>query len=46
MPEKALETYGNTLLYSKKPVKLPNDNDRRLNNDGDANNRTDHNLTD
>ena len=46
MSEKALETYENTLLYSKKPVKLPSNNDRRLNNDDDANNRTDHNLTD
>ena len=46
MPEKALETNESTLVYGKKPVKLPNNNNRRLNNCNDANNRTDDNLTD
>ena len=46
MPDKALETYENTLLYSKKPLTLPNNNGRRLNNNNDANNRTDNNLAD
>ena len=46
MPDKELETYENTLLYSKRPVKLPNNNSRGLNNNSNTNNRTDDNLTD
>ena len=46
MPEKALKTYENTLLYSKKSVTITGSRDRRLNNDDDTKNRSDPNLHD
>ena len=44
MPEDTLKTYDETLLYSKKAVKLANNVDRYHNNTG--NSRTDDNLDD
>ena len=44
MPEDTLKKYDETLLYSKKAVKLANNVDRYHNNTG--NNRTDDNLDD
>ena len=38
------ETFENTLLYSRKNVKLPTNQDRRLRNNNTAANRTDSNL--
>ena len=40
----ALETFENTLLYSRKKVKLPTDQDSRLHNNNNTANRTDSNL--
>ena len=45
MPKDAVETLENTLLYSRKNVKLPTNQDRRLHNSNTAANRTDSNLT-
>ena len=47
MPKNSLKLIENTLLYSKKKVKLPNGEDRRKNHTaagGDAGERTDDNL--
>ena len=47
LPKKALKVIENNLLYSKKQVKLPDDEDRqdeRTAADEDANNRTDDNI--
>ena len=46
MPNDALKTFDEKLLYSRKLIKLSGNNDRRPNNDNDADNRTDDNLTD
>ena len=44
-PKDALETFQETLLYSKKKVELTGDRDRRLNNTNTAADRTEANLT-
>ena len=46
LPKKALKVIENNLLYSKKKVKLPDDEDRRdeRTNDANADNRTDDNI--
>ena len=46
--DKALKTYQNDLLYSKKLIKLPGGEDRRSHrtNDAYAGKRIDHNLDD
>ena len=46
LPKKALKVVENNLLYSKKKVKLPDDEDRRdeRTNDANADNRTDDNI--
>ena len=44
MPKDAVETFENTLLYSRKTFKLPTNQDRRLHNNNTAANRTDSNL--
>ena len=46
MPTKALETFDETLLYSKKIVKLRDNVDRRPNNDNSVNKRSDDNIND
>ena len=46
MPEKALETFQNTLLYSKKAVALKDDNNRRKNNDNNLKKRIESNIAD
>lgn len=45
MPKDALETFENTLLYSRKKVKLATNQDRQLHSDNSGANRTDSNLT-
>ena len=44
MPEKALKTFQNILLYSKKAVVLENNNSRRENNNNGQNKRNDSNI--
>ena len=44
MPDDVSKTYDKTLLYSKKAIKLANNNDRRPNNTDSS--RTDDNLDD
>ena len=46
LPKKALKVIENNLLYSKKKVKLPDDEDRwdEQTNDANADNRTDDNI--
>ena len=44
MPEKTLKTYENTLLYSKKPVTLTDNRDRRLHTRHDKKTKSDPNL--
>ena len=46
MREKALETFQNMLLYSKKAVVLKNNNDRRENKNNDKNRRSDSSIAD
>ena len=46
IPNDALKTFDEKLLYSRKLIKLSGNNDRRPNNDNDADNRTDDSLTD
>ena len=43
LPEKALETFEETLLFNKKKVVLAGDRDKRLNNANTENERTDPN---
>ena len=46
LPKKALNIIENNLLYSKKKVKLPDDEDRReeQTNNANADNRTEDNI--
>ena len=46
MRKDTLKTFEKTLLYSKKKVILPANQDRKHNNSDKANNRTDQNITD
>ena len=46
MPEKALKTSQNTLLYSKKAIVLENNNNRREINNNDLKTRSDNNISD
>ena len=46
MPEKAIKTFQNALLYSKKAVGLKEDNDRRQNNNNELKKRSDNNISD
>ena len=45
LPAKSVKKLLKTMLYSNKPVYLTGDNIRRPNNDDDAEDRTDPNLT-
>ena len=45
LPEKSVEQFLKTMLYSNKPVYLAADTERRPHNDNDDDDRTDPNLT-